>query len=622
MRAAGAVDPRVERPLDAPTREAWAAAQRTWGVRMSDPHLLPGAGQKAGSFAWFTFPPAVSVDPTMLADLGVAGEIESVFAHELGHHALAPSTRIDSLKIRHQMARALTASGARGVRADHAGHLANMWNDLLVNTRLALLQRREARAGGETGEPGIVRAMRITTVPGFDSADRLWWVYRRTYELLWQLVPGSLCPPVPPPPAASAAPTHVPQETPLSKIPEKFREKEIALRAARRAAAEAARALDAVITSVPALDADLAAGLVRTFSADPVSGALRFGMLAAPYLVEAERAGSGDAAAAGPMFGRACAADGSPPTAAELGRVLADGRLRGSIPAPEGRSADAGGAGQGFGVAETLALYDTADADAVMAAFYRAEAAPWVRPFTQRAPAEPEAALPGPLALWEVGDDVADIDWAATVRTSVDIVPGITTRRRTWLDDDAAPAETSLELDIYIDSSGSMPDPRRGSPAVLAGTILALSVLRGGGRVRVSSFSGPGEVAGSERFSRDHVAIVRDLTTFFFGGTSFPLDLYGRRYDGLRTDDPNARRHVVVLSDDGLMSMFGVGNEPYASTAATVRGVLTTATLVLLDRRRQVADAAAAAGYDVVYLETMSDAPAACAKLAEVLHGR
>ena len=67
--------------------------------------------------------------------------------------------------------------------------------------------------------------------------------------------------------------------------------------------------------------------------------------------------------------------------------------------------------------------------------------------------------------------------------------------------------------------------------------------------------------------------------------------------------------------------MFGVGNEPYAGVARTVREVLTTGTLVLMDPRRQVATLAERDGYDVVYLRTMADAPAACAALAAALHG-
>ena len=56
----------------------------------------------------------------------------------------------------------------------------------------------------------------------------------------------------------------------------------------------------------------------------------------------------------------------------------------------------------------------------------------------------------------------------------------------------------------------------------------------------------------------------------------------------------------------------------YAPGAAAV---LTTGTLVLMDPRRQVAQLAERDGYDVVYLQTMADAPAACAALAATLHG-
>jgi hypothetical protein len=43
---------------------------------------------------------------------------------------------------------------------------------------------------------------------------------------------------------------------------------------------------------------------------------------------------------------------------------------------------------------------------------------------------------------------------------------------------------------------------------------------------------------------------------------------------------------------------------------------------MVMDPRRSVATPAAKAGYDVVYLASMADAPAACARLAEVIHGR
>ena len=616
-------------PLEGAARTAWERAQDLWGVRMHDAQLQPGAGRQHGAPAWFTFPPEIVVDPAMVDAFGGSDELESVFAHELGHHALAPSTRIDALKIRHQLGRALAAAGARRISDEQVGMLSNLWTDLLVNARVAVLQRR--RDGVAAGEPGIVRLSRALYRPSYATRDRLWWVYLRTYELVWNLAAGTLCPPQPP----EALPVRAPardRETPLEKIPEKHREKERALREARREAARIAAQLDSVITTRPALDADLLAGVVRTFAADPVAGALRFGVLAAPYLVEEERAAT---AGAPREMTAGCAADAAPPTPGELGRVLADRRLHGDVAGRDGSdrptgdastgdaaaTQDGGGDGQHLDVARTLELYPTADADAVVAAWYRSEAAPWVRPYRERRPAQPATELPGPVETWDAGDDLAELDWSATLQAGAEIVPGVTTRRRSFLDDEPTPAEAGLELDLYVDSSGSMPAPRRESPAVLAGTILALSVLRGGGRVRVTSFSGQGQVAGGDRFTRDPGRIIGDLAWYFGGGTTFPLDLLERRYAPLAPPRDEVRRHLVVLSDDGLESMFGVWNEPYAHVAAATRSKLTTGTLVVLDRARRIEPLAAAAGYDTLYVATMADAPVVCARLAEALHG-
>lgn len=604
--------------VDETVRAAWERALSLWGVRLNDPIVLPGAHAKAGAPAWFTFPPSVSIDPDYLAGRGLADELWSMLAHEVGHHVLAPSTRIDGLKVRHQMARALAAVSTRAPAPSDIGLLANLWNDLLVNTRVAQLQRAEADAAGE---PGIIRLGRVLYPAPAGSADRLWWVYCRAYEILWRLPAGTLCavdaPPAPPPAVAHE------QLPPLDTIAERHREKERILRERKAESARIAAELAGARTTNPVVDAALVADAVRTFGADPVSGAVRFGVIAAPYIAERQ-----DAAREVPTVGGAgCAADEKGPSAEELGRILADQRLRGDLPAHPGAAEavepddDASSQpGQRLDVARTLGLYSDLDQAEVLAAWYRTEAASRVRPYTRRAPAQPAGGLPGPLELWETGDAIGDIDWAATLRGGR-VIPGVTTRRRSELDDDPVVRETSIEIDLYIDSSGSMRNPRAGSPAVLAGTILALSVLRGGGRVRVTSFSAAGQVAGMERASRDPAEIVGALCVFFGGGTSFPLDLYDSRYAALPRATEEVQRHVVVLSDDGLVSMFGVGNEPFAGVARAVREKLTTGTLVLMDRLHRVSDLARRDGYDVVYLSSMDDAPAACAALAERLHG-
>ncbi|WP_120494162.1 VWA domain-containing protein [Microbacterium phyllosphaerae] len=613
-------------PLTDDARSAWERALALWRVRLDDPAIRPGAAEAHGAPAWFSFPPSVTVDPRYLADRGLADELWSMFAHEIGHHVLAPSTRIDSLKIDHQMARAISVASPRAIPGDSARRLSNLWSDLLVNTRLAQLQRAEpGRAVTATRDLGIVRLGRALYPAPPGSVDRLWWVYCRAYELLWQIPAGTLCALEPP-----ARPVRTFAETtfvPLSEIPEKHREKERLLREARAESERVAAELAGATATNPGVDASLIADAVRSFSTDPVSGAALFGVIAAPYLAEEALAGGG-------RRGGGCGIDDAPATADELGRILADQRLRSDLPPHPGTVVDAHDAeepadpakdrtkkdGQRLTIARTLALYRESGEDAVLAAWYRNEAAAWVRPYTRPAPSTPTGGIPGPVELWEVGDALADLDWPLTLRSGT-VIPGVTTRRRSELDDEPIARETSLELDLYIDSSGSMTHPRNGSPAVLAGTILALSILRGGGRVRVTSFSGTGEVAGMPRFGRDPAEIIAAISLFFGRSTSFPLDLYAARYAGLPPAGDDEQRHVVVLSDDGLVSMFGVGNEPYEGVARTVREVLTTGTLVLMDRRHQVAQLAERAGYDVVYLQTMADAPAACAALAEALHG-
>jgi hypothetical protein len=91
-----------------------------------------------------------------------------------------------------------------------------------------------------------------------------------------------------------------------------------------------------------------------------------------------------------------------------------------------------------------------------------------------------------------------------------------------------------VDLDIYVDSSGSMPNPQqRTSFLTLAGSIIALSALRAGSRVQATLWSGKHEVTATDGFVRDEDAILRVLTGFYGGATCFPIhrlrDTYASR---------------------------------------------------------------------------------------------
>src|SRR5690606_33458791 len=106
----------------------------------------------------------------------------------------------------------------------------------------------------------------------------------------------------------------------------------------------------------------------------------------------------------------------------------ADGEHQGN--APRG--------GQRLGLAETIALHPEADVDEVVRAWYLAEADAYVRPFTEPNPHTLPAgdAIPAALELWEPGDEFTDLDWPGTLAASPIIVPGVTTRRRTFIEDE------------------------------------------------------------------------------------------------------------------------------------------------------------------------------------------
>ncbi|MEI7055798.1 hypothetical protein WBG06_08280 [Nocardioides sp. CCNWLW239] len=605
------------RAPDAAEREAWEEALDLWGVDLHDPVVHTRSDQ--GSFAWFGFPPEVNIDPGELARHGGEGHLTSVFAHEIGHHVLAPSTRVDSLKIRQQMARVIDLYD-RHHRLDLAaasGFCANLWSDMIINDRVMQLQR--ARIGSDE-TPDMVLLTRALAAPTLTKGPRgaedneLWWVVQRAYELLWRLPEGDLAWPEPP----TRWKTEYTRQ--LSNARRRVKEGRRLTSPAARRHEEAQRKREVVELEYdprasldPAHDATTVADVVRTLAADPVSGAVPWAMVMAPYLLLG-------------FTGSGCHED-SPgaPTAAELADAIGDPRLQTPLVHPEDAGvtladgtgvAAADGSGQALGLARTLDLLAGADPDAVMAAWYEAEARPHVAPLVQRGLAPAGPAIPGPLDEWELGHDLADLDWPATLTTGAAFVPGVSTRRRTFIPDEPEPDHEPVLLDLYLDSSGSMTQPQRGSAAIIAGTILSLSVLRGGGRVRVTSWSSAGQVAGESVYTRDRVEIMRQLTTFFGGGTTFPLDLLRARYPGSRRPT-DGQRHLVVLSDAGLDTFLGRGQEEYADVAAAVRRVIDTGSLMIIGRwRGQARDQAERLGYEIAEIPDVAQAPAACAALA------
>jgi hypothetical protein len=117
------------------------------------------------------------------------------------------------------------------------------------------------------------------------------------------------------------------------------------------------------------------------------------------------------------------------------------------------------------------------------------------------------------------------------------------------------PAKVPLDLDIYVDCSGSMPNPAINvSYLALAGTILALSALRAGARVQATLWSGAGQFDTSGGFLRDDKRILGIVTGYIAGGTAFPLHVLRDTYQERKPSEPPA--HIVVVSDEGADTML------------------------------------------------------------------
>ncbi|WP_421733224.1 hypothetical protein [Cellulomonas sp.] len=484
----------------------WPDALAAWG-RTSRMHAPVLHTEPCGmpSWAWYTTDDVeVHIDLTVVVERGIEDHALAVLAHEIGHHLLAPVDRLTSLKIAARVKVGL-------VDMDHLiGLVANLWCDLLINDRL---QRRA----------GVDRASLAAAVGTPDADNVLGLLVGRTYEILWGLPRGRLSG------AGPASEEH----------------------------------------------AHLCARLVRAYARDPVGGAAGFarlvrGEIDPEWLRAPESAASvgamgcgGDQGGDGGVpFGLAS----DPTLTAPATHPALDPRVVGAtgVAAPETATEGAAGGGNGLEPAALHALLtalgSTTSAQQVAAAWYRERAAPHLVPFPVREGPTTSEQLLGGLDPWEVGDDLSAIDWSGTMAASPVVVPGMTTVQRAYLEDEQVRSRPRpVDLDLYLDSSGSMANPSvTAAPIALAGAVLALSALRSGARVQATTWSGSGQAIGTDGFTRDVDAVMAAVVAYIGGGTSFPLALLERTHLGADGKPPTTTgpTHIAVISDDGVSTMF------------------------------------------------------------------
>jgi hypothetical protein len=496
-------------PRLAAWQEAWPLALAHWSkfTRLHDPrlcesHVEAGKEGLTGSFAMIRLvDKSVVINLEKVTQLGLDDYAVEILAHEIGHHVLAPSTVADHFRLLARIRRGLPTLET------HAPMIANLYTDLLINDRL------QRQAGLRMAD--VYARMQAGAKQAAQQEDALWALYMGIYESLWKLDKGSL-----------GGPTE---------------DKE----------AEG--------------DCWLGARLVRVYAQDWMTGAGRFAALVLPYLVKSVD-GSEMAALIGDTVH---AGQGSEPVgivdieADEVGGNIhpsRDAAITGGEPGEAEKHAEPSGrqSRQPFEYGEILkAAGITLSDEAIAVRYYRERALPHLVRFPSRRQCRStEPQLEG-LEPWEMGDPLDEVDWLQSVTVSPQPIPGLTTVRRLYGEEPSTDeVREPVDLDLYVDSSGSMPNPQQQiSYLTLAGAIIAMSALKAGASVQASLWSGTHECVSTSSFVRNEVEILTVLTGFFGGGTAFPIHKLRDTYEGR---DPKRDRpaHILMISDDGIDTMF------------------------------------------------------------------
>jgi hypothetical protein len=199
---------------------------------------------------------------------------------------------------------------------------------------------------------------------------------------------------------------------------------------------------------------------------------------------------------------------------------------------------------------QSLPGFDENDATVVpevMAAYYRQQAERYfLRPPPQLRVGE--ATTPTTIEEWDPGDAPREIDWGATLLQRGEVLGAAQPLKRQKV------AETEgwevplwqPRVEIYLDVSGSMPDPRMTRNAMtLAAQILATGAIRAGGWARATLYScAPVQY---REWCRSETELSKFLMHYIGGGTDFPFHLLSESVSQCGADQPI---RVVITDHD------------------------------------------------------------------------
>ncbi len=430
----------------------------------------------------------VLVNLRMVSELGLPGSLASLFAHEFGHHLRYPR----ELRVKARLQILTRRLGPRLPR-----HTPNLIEDLLVDSELVPVHRA-----------WMIEVMRRLFELTALAPSRLTLLFFLAYEELWDLRPGALL---------GFAAEGLEAEIPGSR--QQTRE---------------------AVQDLPGLAPDI----YRQF--------LRMALLWRGWLKDREPD-------ADPPILRGCPM-GQPsdedwaatltPDAAE-DAALADAQDRGLLSQGEAgrlrkpRALEAG-------LEDIRAQAGGKSLERIAALHYRRLAERHRLPLPPR-PALGDGLVPVDFAAWEPGDPVGDLDWGATlVRGGRALAPAMAVRRLRHSEATGHDAATSLpRLELFLDTSGSMPDPTREvNPMTLAAMVLLESALAAGGTARLLRYSEDFRWSGP--WSQDREALGGFLMGWMGKGTLFPFEELERSASAEASRAPTR----VVLSDQDFDGNF------------------------------------------------------------------
>jgi hypothetical protein len=497
-------------------RAEWPHALALWSrfTMLREPSwCLTRADEKreklAGSFAMIRLSDhTVVISLAQIAELGLEDYPREVMAHEIGHHVYCPADLTDDAKLMARIRAALPT------REAYAGLVSNLYTDLLINDRLT--------------RAGELRMGDLYLKLAGSSSSRLWTFYMRVCEILWSREKGSL----------------------------------------------ARGGIDGGLEA----DAMLGARVIRAYASEWLRGAGRFAALCFTYLDE--DAAETEKALRQWLDAHGASEGGLPDGLAEIDPDEIDGAIHPSldealsgVPSDEenesGKPVPGGGATETGDPNERRRYREPSDyadilrsvgvalsEDEIVSRYYRERALPHLVRFPTRELPQSTEPLPEGVEPWDVGESLEDLDLLESVMQSPQVIPGATTLKRVYgTMEGTLPARDPLDLYVGIDCSGSMGNPRHQiSWPILAGTIVALSALRAGSRVKVVLSGEPGSHTSTDGFTRVERDVLKTLTSYLGTGYAFGIHRLAETFDARKPADRPV--HALIVTDHDIFAML------------------------------------------------------------------